>query len=334
MYNKELKRKFLEECLINYEYALKKISEAERFYDKNIFDFTTDELDDAFRSIRSKTLTGVRGVVSPVKIYIDWAIQQGYSKSKVNLVNLLMGENLKKYVSAYAYQNSFIDRNELFAISEKIVNPVDQAMIVLPFEGIFGKDALEMRTLKKENIDIKTGAIKVSDGQNQERIVMIQDRRTLEILKAAISQTEYMASNGESNRSRTYELKESPYLLAAVNKAKDPVKTTEMLSSFVLQQKVKLFFKGIRNKQGEYEEPPYIDGHEFLNLTNLYKSGFFSACYEIEHSKGSLSSDDYDEVCTRFGVNQKNKGPYELKYKDWKENYLKERYRIEKKKKA
>lgn len=322
MYNEELKQKFLEECLIKYEYALKKISEAEKFYAKDIFDFTIDELDDAFKSIRAKTLTGVRGVVSPVKIYVDWAIQHGYSRSKMNLVNLLMGENLKKYVSSYAFQNSFVSRDELFAICKKIANPVDQALVILPFEGIFGKDAIEMRTLKKENIDVQKGEVKVGNAQGIERIITIRDSRSWGILKAAIAQVEYFASNGESNRSRTYELKESPYLLAVANKAKGAAKTTAMISSFVLQQKVKLFFKGIRNKDGEYEEPPFIDGHEFLNLTNLYKSGFFSACYDIERTKGSLSRSDYNEICQQYGISPKNQPTYELKYRDWKENYL------------
>ncbi|WP_027399040.1 phage lytic cycle repressor MrpR family protein [Anaerovorax odorimutans] len=324
MYNESLKNRFLniysDDTAKIYKYSLLQISESEEFYKKDIFDFNYDQLDNAFKSIRSKTMSGVRRNVSPILEYIRWANKNGFVKSKIDITNLFMGDKLKDYVWKHAHINSYIYREEMYVICEQLINPIDRAIIVLAFEGIDGKGHFEMINLKYSDIDFQTGKVHVANEKGDIREIVITYKKSLDILKEAQKQNTYLIGNGEANRSKRteFELTDTPYIIRKINRP-NTSKNNELVSSGFIASKATKFFKGKRDVvTGEFVEIPFVGDCEFLNLQNIFKSGYFDYCMNLENEKGELKTQDYKDICIRFGINPNNIQSYKAQYLDWK----------------
>ena len=329
MYNAELKNRFLEtysdKTSKTYKDSLMQISESEEARGKDIFSFNYEQLDNAFKSIRTKTLSGARRIISPVLEYIRWANQNGFVKSKIDITNLFMGDKLKNYVWKHAQDNSYIGREEVYELCEYLANDVDKAVLILAFEGIDGREHFDMLNLKYTDINFATGKVKVVNINGEIREVIIEHQQSLDILKASEQQVSYMLSNGDSpnSRKKEYDLVDTPYVVRKIERKNDSGENDEVATVGFLLAKVTRFFKGKRNiTTGELVEEPFLSDCEFLNLTNLFKSGYFDYCMTMEKEYGELQTGHFRDACLRFGVNPKNLQSYKAQYLDWKINSM------------
>lgn len=329
MYNEELKNRFLEQYPLKtaetYKDSLMQIEESEVFYDRDVFNFTYEQLDNAFKGMKAKTLSGVRRIVSPILEYIRFANQEGFIKSKIDITNLFMGDKLNDYIWSHANRHSYIFREELYGLCEFLVNGVDKAILVLAFEGIDGREHFEMLNLKYTDVNFATGEIRVCNIEGEIREIIIKDQRSLDILKESQLQDTYIYGNGEPVQSKIKEaeLSDTPYVVRKIDKVNRGNSNSDVAGTGLLLSKTTRFFKGKRDKNtGEYINEPYLSDSEFLNLNNIFKSGFFDYCMGLEKERGELKTEDYKNACLRYGINPKNLQSYKKQYLDWKTNIL------------
>lgn len=326
MYNSELKNRFLEqyapETARVYKDSLSKIEESEEFYEKDIFNFTYEQLDNAFKGISAKTLSGVRRIVSPVLEYIRWANKNGFIKSKIDITDLFSGEKLKSYIWKYANNNSYIFREELYDMCEHLENDVDKALLVIVFEGIKGKEHGEMLNLKYPDIDFTTGKTRVVSIDGEVRFITITDKRSLDILEASRQQTIYKINNGVFSKSKReeFELADTPYVIRKMRRNLTQIGYDDDEKSTIgfILAKVTRIFKGKRDANGKIIGEPFLLDAQFLNLNTIYKSGFFDFCKTMESKKGNLVTFDYYNACVRYGINPQLLQDYKSQYLNWK----------------
>jgi len=326
MYNEELKVRFFSEypeaTAKVYRASLMQIDDSEEFYRKDVFNFSFEQLDNAFKSIQAKTLSAVRRIVSPVLEYIRWANSEGFVPTKIGITDLFMGEKLNDYVWKQAQQSSYIRREEMYGLCEFLANAVDKTVLVLAYEGINGRENFEMLNLKFSDIDFSSKTIRVTNIDGEVRDVFIEDQETLDILKEARRESSYLLGNGDSPRSKRkeFDLVDTPYVIRKINRRRDAYDNEVVTIGFLLG-KVTRIFKGKKDRAtGDYTEEPYLSDCEFLNLTTLSKSGFFDYCMRLEEIKGELSTLDYEKACIRYGINRGNLQSYKRQYLDWKQS--------------
>lgn len=325
MYNEKLKEQFLlnypKRSAATYRVSLEKISELEELYGKDVFNFSSEELNSCFDNFKSKTLAGIRLLVSPVKQYINFANMEGYVTSKIDLSDLFTDNILEQYVWTYANERSYVLRDDIYAFCSRLINPVDQVIPILPFEGIKGEEAFEMINLKFTDIDFGTGETKVRNIKGETREIIISDQRTLDILMAAKQQETYIINNGMENSSKIkeFELDDNPYVIRKMIRGNGDQGTGDPVTFNYVLSKVVRFFKGTRKPfTNEVMDEPFLSDGEFLNLTNIFKSGFFDYCLQLEKERGELNVKDYEEVCVRFGVKTGLVYSYKKQYLAWK----------------
>lgn len=93
MYNKKVKEDYLNDKsgLTKKEYSrlFEKISHYEKQINKDVYDFSLEEIMDLFTKLNPKNDKQEKVYRSILKGYINWSIEQGYKNNNVNPLNFL-----------------------------------------------------------------------------------------------------------------------------------------------------------------------------------------------------------------------------------------------------
>ncbi|MCY7768105.1 integrase, partial [Bacillus inaquosorum] len=103
LYNAEIKEKFLERYESEatkelYRLKLRDFSFTERILDKDIFNFSLEELRTLFFDLDSKSLESLRGARAVIGQYTTWAMEHGLANSNINKVYEIKDEDLKQFI--------------------------------------------------------------------------------------------------------------------------------------------------------------------------------------------------------------------------------------------
>jgi integrase len=335
MYNKDLKLRFVSEYDAKtgktYLSDLVRISSAENYFKKDMFNFSLEQIDEALKGIKFKKESSIVRSVSTYRQYAAWANQNGFVPSKTNLWELLTKDKLNEYVWDYAYKNSFITRDQLYEVISKLVNSVDYLPILLAFEGVYGKQMSEIRNLKYDDINFSNGLVRLTDDDGSKRTIKIEDKRTLEILQMAKNQTTYQKNNGKSDGGfllGTARVIVTPYVVRKMTTKEikkdinldDVYYGDEPVGLMAVEARFSRIFRGNRNPNPDKHKDPFVEGYTFLNATNIFKSGYMDYCSKREAEKGEgLNMKDFENACIRFGLSPNLSSPYKQQYLEWKE---------------
>jgi hypothetical protein len=332
LFNSQLKEEFLklypENTARTYAYDLAKISESERFYNKDIFNFTYEQLEDALKSLQAKSYGSISRMISTISQYYFWANNKGLVSTKIDYSDLFFEDKISSYVWTHAIKHAYVSREEMYDICDKFVNAIDRATAILPFEGIKGEELSEMINLKYSDINFNTGETILTDLHGNTRQIIITNKRTFDILKEAQSQDVYLKKNGNAiGKTTTSVIIDSPYVIKkTINLNPDNLKGTEYsedekVTAGYLEAKFTRFFKDKYNSRGQVINEAFIN-LPFLNINNIFKSGFFEFCHNLEIEKGVLSTNDYLSICQRYGIKTDRWATYKFQYIKWKQNNL------------
>lgn len=201
MYNSQFKEDFIENYY-NKEDSKKVVANVfyksaltEQILEKDLCLFTSGEIASVIRSLELTTYSSVRSVGSTIKAYLDWAYENNIKPSNLNVMNTVDDLWYKKLIN---------ETNQLFWTKEYILNVVnnipdyqDKALIMLVFEGVYGKKLSEIRTLKWSNIDRILNCARVFDENGNERKVYLTNE-TIELVKTAKDNSHYIRLDGKS----------------------------------------------------------------------------------------------------------------------------------------
>jgi integrase len=344
MYNEKTKLRYLSHYEIDtaktYMYDLARIKDSEEFYGKDIFNFTFAQLDDTFRSLQARSFGSINRMASTIGQYIEWAVNSGLVANKIDVADYFTSENLMNYVSKNAITGSICTREEMYSFCDALINAIDRAPIVCAFEGIKGQDLTEMINLRYNDINRKTGevrltavftdTIKLPDGKKEikktvrNRTITIP-QESIDILIESYEQDVYYKKNGNAiSRVQTSSIIPSDYIIKKTKNQNPDGHSAgegdgEEVTAGYIQAKITRIFKNQVSKNGLVTDEAFITTAPYMNLNNLFKSGVFSMLAEMEEKKEVLSKEDYVDVCIRYGMREERWASYKSAYLKYKQ---------------
>ena len=314
IYNEEFKKKFIEE---KYEIAthitLIKIFEKaytmESGLNKDLSNFNYEEIDQLLRSYNRKTLQSVQSVVSFLRQYIDYAIEEGRVPTRINYLKVFRGQEfLSRYVN-YVSENlvdmddhgviksnislgKYITRRTLHDMMDFCVNAQDGALFGILFEGAYGVGLEEIRNLTIDDCNFDTGEIILTrtdkNGKINRRTIIIEDKEILYTLEEASMQLTYEKNNGFSTpnmKSLNTNLPKTKYIFRAKH-------STDRIKTSTINARIKKIAKMYQN--------------HFLNPRNLWVSGQIDYAIKLKKqlNKKVLERTDYEMINRRFGYEE------------------------------
>lgn len=218
-YNENFKKTYLD--TLSSDSQLKQASllfnhsqKEEEIRDKDLFDFTTDEILNVLRAMYSTSLASLETFLYTMVSYIDWSIANGVTKGANNLARLIKTSDLLTCIDSSL--KLYITKNELEKMCAVLINAQDRALLRLLFEGILGFEASEMTSLKKCDIEKalkNNNMLTVRDTKFGERTVRV-DTLTLKDCLEANAQMEYRPLNGKPGlRKPSLRLADNEYII-------------------------------------------------------------------------------------------------------------------------
>lgn len=304
MFNQEFKEEFLESKLKTEEYAVStadtvrilfnKTAKLEKEYNKDIYEMTADELDEAMRSLKAKSVRSLQNYASKIRHYIDFAVGKGLARE-----NLASRYRTKKDVQDLIdkdfIENMIFDKEEIMEMAEYADNAQDGVIIALTFDGLSYRDKYtELVELTKEMVDFEEGVINLPKRVEGDQVIperkVPMSSTTAVLVRDAISNHEYVSVNGKN--SRKYKLVQSEHILRGVRKGRG-----------------KINWRNINQRILRISE---INDEERLNGTNVSYSG------QIHYAKTLLVAGEkietvVNKVLHRFGIPNNSAQQFYLK---------------------
>ncbi|MEK4705835.1 site-specific integrase [Bacillus sp. FSL H8-0512] len=269
-YNREFKENYLD--TLSGDSQVKQASllfnhsqKEEEIRDKDLFDFTTDEILNVLRAMYSTSLGSLETFLYTMVGYIDWSIANGVTKGANNLARLIKTNDLLTCIDSSL--KLYITKNELEKMCAELINPQDRALLRLLFEGILGFEASEMTSLKKSDIESalkNNNMLTVRDTKFGERTVRV-DTSTLKDCIEANAQMEYRPLNGKPGlRNPIVKLADNEYVI----KTKQ---TNAIRQGQAARTVVSVTFRSLKE----------IFGLSFLRPMGIVKSGLLYEGYKL-----------------------------------------------------
>lgn len=292
----------------NYLYVLESCAEKEYELEKDVFEFTYDELGELWSSFKAKSYTTLQSMKSVVGLYVQHAINEGYSKTQINLVNAYKPKDMRKYVNKFWEKNKIFTRDEIYSIVSHYENPQDVVAFALIFEGAWGNNMEELTNLEVNDVNYNTKEIKLKQSipntnKYSERIIKVSEE-CMDIIFEASNQTEYyphIKTKKYGADIELYDVNITPYVIRNLITKFNPDINNDKVSHQVIRQRM----QKIKNSE--------VDNKNFranyINPTNIRLSGMveFVKKYMKKHSKHAkdLTPEEYRDFSVRFGGTDK-----------------------------
>lgn len=198
-------RNYSKSMFTQYITIFKKTKVIEAKYEKDICDFTAEEILLLLKSFKMKSYNSVSNKYSLLKGYIAKAKESKVGKLKYSTGGLLKVEDLKEAVEEFKRTSAHCTRTQLEEALMLIKNANDKVVYALLFEGVEGDEYSDLLNLKVKDIDFSTNTLVTPSGKT-----VSYSNYTKDILKACIRQREALMFDGH----RTYQIDtRSPYIV-------------------------------------------------------------------------------------------------------------------------
>lgn len=170
---------------------LKKVATVEEFFEKNIYEFTYNEYLMLLRAFNAASTDSVYAYHFCVKKYVEFCKAYNYTHNLLGYLDTMSQEELKQYVSKSANEQMYLKNlNEFEKLTDAIINEVDLCTITLIFNGLKGKDLIEIRQLEINDVDFEKKGMYIK--RNNKKVFLDMDDSVMKIVKNAISADKYI----------------------------------------------------------------------------------------------------------------------------------------------
>ncbi|MCY8856463.1 integrase [Bacillus atrophaeus] len=291
LYNAEIKEKFLERYESEatkelYRLKLRDFSFTERILDKDIFNFSLEELRTLFFDLDSKSLESLRGARAVIGQYTTWAMENGLANSNINKVYEIKDEDLKQFIDKN--KKTLFTNKEVEEYVSYLFNNQDKAMVEAVYEGIDGYQHSELINLTINDI-LDDNKVRLKDDKHGERIIEVSEK-CHELLRLAYEQNTYHLNNGSATgKLRFANLVRNEHIFRLKYKSPDQ---SMQADKFLVHRSFKTFQKIL-------EEP-------YFTPKNLANSGKLNMAYKIYKEKKELTVPDYKKITAQYGFLNEN----------------------------
>lgn len=224
-YNEERKKtyfQYLEDCTPGSTKSIvsifKKTAKIEEQWNKDVCDFTIDEINKVLSSFNASSRNALSKNASILRTYAEWCCANKLSIDNINHYNEITINSLDKYVNKKkAY---IVSKEELYQFIQRLRNMSDRFLILALFEGIGDESIGELLQVELKDIDEDNMMITMPSGKKK---IISQDLLNLAIES---SNEEYYISEGGDFESPL--LKEGKIVNSRVNTRKDSLEALEL----------------------------------------------------------------------------------------------------------
>ncbi|MFF3150891.1 hypothetical protein ACFVRU_56700 [Streptomyces sp. NPDC057927] len=317
LFNENIKEQFLTEQYENEEsrnivrYTFFNASPLEFTKNKDLYDFTKDEVIELIYNSSPKSAQVASNISSLVRTYHKWANEKYLRESNLAVLDV---EDLSFYDRFVDHSlKQFISKNEMLDMMSKLVNTHDRALLYLLFTGVYGYQLSEIRNLTIDDVNLETCELTLTDDKKGQRKIVV-DKDLIELLVETDNDLLYLTNNGVSFNKKVKErqLQESKYIIK-------PAITLHNRSDAKCSQPT------IINR---------IDGiREFFDLPNLKpktinRSGmlYMANNFRLQRENDELTKDDYEEIGDRYNWSKHKNGKSETyNYTHYVNSFLNDR---------
>jgi hypothetical protein len=239
-------------------------------YNMDLYNFDSTMLADVLLILDISTTQSLYSHLAYYRAYINWA-RQKFGHQPTHGQDINVEELVEKHVILASVLerevNALITREMLYQALEKIYNEQDKAIVVLPFEGVYGKKASDLLGLEIKQVNrnwVRTP---------NETIIFLSPI-VMDILNNAISQPEYYPSNGKPN--------------PKYKKPPQPLYDNGYVIKYS-KEDGKLKYD---NLQGKVRKVKSYTNLPALSFENIHKSGILDYFFLVQSRKGSLFSNN------------------------------------------
>lgn len=292
LYNPDVKNRFLatqesEGTRYVYRSVLVKCAVTERFYSKDVCNFTYEEYTQLLYSFNAKSPNSITTYNSIVSSYIEYANKIGFSdpdRLVDNVAKMFTRQDLLQFIRADAMEYQYLNSDELDEFVNFCANEQDAALIQAIREGVRGVSGDELLNLRIQDIDVSNCILHLR-GKNGERKLKV-GQKTIDLLVSAHRQEKYWKRNGESTNKKVgfAYLPHTDFIFKPTGQYR-----TEPATYQILRRRLSAL--------AEWHD------NAFLNITNVWKSGMIEYGQQIkkENDLDHLTVRHYEEISERYG---------------------------------
>lgn len=295
LYNSDLKKRFAETYPKGTQktiyHVFLKTKEIEEILDKDLYNFSKNELENTLGSFRAKSVLSLKSKHSFIVKYIEFCIDNNLLQTGINLAKTITV--LENFVDKRAMEEKYITEEELYGIVDEFCeNAQDAVCFMLLWEGVKGEELYELRSLKVNDVDFNNRKITVTNEKGDKRTITVSNKTTA-IIKEALGQKEYIKTNYDEVDlvSKTRKIIITDYVVRGSANSKD-----EILKYITIWQRINKIAK--------------IYGNPYLTANNIYWSGIINMAKKIKGEKGKLTKEDYNKIAQKYGVEFKYEASY------------------------
>lgn len=296
LYEEDFKLKYLntvkENTRVSYERIFKVTSPFEFMFDKDVKEFSLEQIETILYSFKSNKRNTVESYGRIISAYLNWCVENKYSEN--NVLKDFKPEDFEKYI---ANNESFLSESKIRRYEDRCANYQDAVILRLLFIGIGGRQMSEIRNLKESDVDFQTGEVVLTNTLKEEnglpvkstKRVMKVDDRTLYLIAGAVKQKTYDKKNGEMeqvDRVRTYtDLVKNEYVVrpsfTKVEHSLHPV------DKYVLYRRIAMMSEVFNNK---------------FTAKSIQRSGMINYAKDLVGDSKEVTLEDIKIVADRFNV--------------------------------
>lgn len=298
MYNEELKQKFIDTQVDSMKNMVKSIfiasEKLENEKDKDIAEFTIDEIFDMFNQIGSKTYRSLYLKKTYLANYVDFYQENRHIDIENNYRNITVND-LIEFTKINLPNRKCLLRSDILSIIDRLPNAIDQFFILALYEGIRGDKYIDLLSLKMSDIDKETLTANLASGKK----IKIS-KELYECARMAAAQVEYIPiKNVFEPPKRAIRLENVPEILRVRN---NTATSSKDKTASDLQKKADRVSKKM------YQIKTYLDCKD-LSISRIFLSGFATKLMSIQTYYGLTymeleDKEEVKELIDRYGFSK------------------------------
>ena len=170
MYNEERKKRFIQYKTENAKYdnyfikgVLSKMEPFEEDLNKDACNFTTAEIENAYKTLNFVSSNSISMFNSVNSSYTSWCFLNGYVFDVQNHYGEFTVARLGELINKYIRDAKIVDREKVLNWCWQLPNASDKFLLLGLFEGIGGRDYINFTDLVKSDINIDDCTIDLAD---------------------------------------------------------------------------------------------------------------------------------------------------------------------------
>ncbi len=228
---------------------------------KDIYDFSTEELLNAYRGFGASKLSSLRSSHSLINKYVLFAHNQKMSMLPTPSTQNINTQDLRDCLNKRKLYGKYITRREYQKMIMQFRNSQDRALFILIFnKGIMGKDFSDIIDLQKEDFDYEQGVLNVKG-----KYIQLDDIEK-ELISDAIYENVY--DNYTDVRHTTADISASDYIIRPLITRTTKVADGDQIKPSALRIRIKKLAREF--------------GYNDISGTTLYVSGIVNRMLEIQ----------------------------------------------------